>query len=460
MASDSILGKLLIKGNITIKTPLIIGSKGKTNDVDIVVVKDEKGNPYIPATSMAGVLRHYFYQNADVEEVDKTHLRYFWGADYFQNDDNICQSALYISDLTLVNDAQIKVRDGVAINNELGIAQEKNKFDYEIVEPGAKFNLKMEITFRDEHQKDTFVKILAFLVQALKNSKIFIGAMTTKGFGRCILTNEQYYELDFCNKQDVIAWLSRNIDELKPSTLDVNNTFKMKNKEFIIDSFFDIKNSLLVRSYTGRPTEPDAVHIESNGKPVLPGTSVKGALRSRAIKIANTLGAKGEELVKQLFGWANDEGKNTVKYKSRVIVEETEIKNIERQIQTRIKIDRFTGGVMRGSLFDSMPLWPLAGSQRMVNIKITVKDYQPWEVGLLLLIFKDLWSGDLAIGGEKSIGRGLLIGNGVQLIYGNKKLTITRINDDKIKIDGDATELENYVKAFVDKCREEGISIG
>ena len=40
---------------------------------------------------------------------------------------------------------------------------------------------------------------------------------------------------------------------------------------------------------------------------------------------------------------------------------------------------------------------------------------QDWEVGLCLLLLKDLWLGRTALGGEKSIGRGLLTGLGARI---------------------------------------------
>jgi hypothetical protein len=39
------------------------------------------------------------------------------------------------------------------------------------------------------------------------------------------------------------------------------------------------------------------------------------------------------------------------------------------------------------------------------------------EIGLLLLLLKDLWTGDLPIGGESSIGRGRLQGIDAKIYY-------------------------------------------
>ncbi|WP_066635760.1 RAMP superfamily CRISPR-associated protein [Desulfolucanica intricata] len=456
MEDTSVTGKLLLKGQIKIKTPLIIGSGEKNSDVDITLLKDSAGNPYIPATSFAGVLRHYFYEHAEIEENEKEQLRYFWGDDDERKETSICQSALFISDLTSANKSVIKIRDGVAIDNKKGIAKEGKKYDYEVLEPGALFNLKMEITFRSKtYDKQIFVKILAFLIKALKENYISVGAMTTKGFGRCKLINEEIYELDFNRKEDVIALLSGDMNLIRQgcTTIDINDTYPMKTKEFTIESLFEIKNSLIVRAYSGDPLAPDAMHILSNGHPVLPGTSIKGAIRSRAVRIINTLGSNGEELIKRLFGWVDDEGVSKEKYKSRVIIEEEKISNIASEIQSRIKIDRFTGGVIKTALFEIMPLWPVVSDKEMVSIKIRIKNYDDWEAGLLLLVLKDLWNADLPIGGEKSIGRGVLKGIQANISFG-EKISISAGINNKINLSGSAEKLEYFVQAFLAKCKE------
>ncbi len=453
-----VTGKLLVEGEIELESPLIIGGGEKKEEVDITVIKDAEGRPYIPATSLAGVLRHYFYQNADLSGIENPEqLIYFWGEDckdYKDRKEDVYQSALFISDATTCSEAVISVRDGVALA-DCGIAADEEKFEYEVVEPETSFRLKMEVNLREKYEKDLFKKILFFLVKALREGRIAVGAMTTKGFGRCRLVNEKVYELDFSQNEDVIAWLSEEYTSKQQIFIDDIATFHVEANDFAIDAFMEIKNSLIVRSYSGNPDDPDAVHITSRGKPVLPGTSVKGAIRQRAKRIINTLGGNGEQLVKELFGDVDKKTKE--KIKSRVIVEETEIRNAVPEIQHRIKIDRFTGGTIKTALFDTMPLWPVNGEKEMVHIRLTIKGgregYKDWEAGLLLLILKDLWNEDLAIGGEKNIGRGVLRGLGAEISFKDKKVVITRKDSNKVHISGNGELLENFVQTLVNKCQ-------
>lgn len=76
MKEESVIGKFIINGKLHLESPLIIGS-GRGELVDIEVLKDETGIPFIPATSIIGVLRHYFEDNFPENKVDD--FNYFWG---------------------------------------------------------------------------------------------------------------------------------------------------------------------------------------------------------------------------------------------------------------------------------------------------------------------------------------------------------------------------------------------
>ena len=61
MNKASVVGKIIATGTLKLLSPLLIGN-GSQNEhdvynVDMPVVADKDGNPFIPATSLAGVLR-------------------------------------------------------------------------------------------------------------------------------------------------------------------------------------------------------------------------------------------------------------------------------------------------------------------------------------------------------------------------------------------------------------------
>ena len=454
---------IVIKGILENVSPFVIGT-GKGDIIDIEIIKDENGNPYIPATSFVGALRHFIKRN--YKEGDKNAWEYFWGSE--TNDNKGTQSHFIVSDLRLRNDEDtnlIAVRDGVAIDEKTGIAKNQAKYDYEIVNKDLEFEFKAEIKIREGFKdKERYIlKILKTIITELKAGNVYFGAFTTKGFGRFNLKYVSVLKFDF--PDDGLEYLKYLKDSyLQKNNLDLGeNTLPLKDNNYCnITADFSIKSSLIISSYTTDPEYPDKVHIKYNGKNILTGTSLKGAIRSRAFKIINTLcndnQGKNEDL-KILFGWADTENKKKTKHKSRVIINESIIENddvIEKE-QTRIKIDRFTGGTIPGALFQSKPLWH---NNENIRLKIKIKKAQEWEVGLLLLVLKDLWNEDLPIGGEKNIGRGVLRGKKIEIAYKGKTYTISRNendnNTDKVIVNGDKDELEGFVKNLLKKLNIAG----
>jgi len=444
----SLKGKIIVKGKLRLESPLIIGS-GQSDLADIEILKDDSGKPYIPSTSLCGVLRHYFEENfSDI--INGQQSNYFWGK-HIPDNNNEIESAFICHDLfTESSKINIRVRDGIKIDAKNGCAEDKGKYDYEVVEPGIHFNLFWEVSIRQKFDLITFRKILATLISKLERGELSLGAKTNNGFGKCILIDTKIFEFDFKRKEDVLHWLSQNFINGKKKLEE--GPFIKEENIFSIEAYFAIKSSFIVRSYPSDPKQPDAVHISSNEKPILPGTSLKGAIRNRAFKIAKTLCIPcAEDKIIELFGKAgNNEIKNK---KSRILVEETTIENAVSELQNRIKIDRFTGGTINNALCDSMPLWNLNNSNS-VTIKLKIKDFKQsdqWAAGLLMLILKDFWTEELPIGGEKNVGRGILSGNKAIIRWNNKELKIEK-DDGRLKFASktDADELNSFVKQLTE----------
>ena len=67
------------------------------------------------------------------------------------------------------------------------------------------------------------------------------------------------------------------------------------------------------------------------------------------------------------------------------------------------------------------------------------------EIGLLLLLLKDLWHGNVAIGGGKAVGRGRLIGKAATLDIDGARY---QLDSNGKLIAGDAAQLEEYIAAL------------
>jgi CRISPR/Cas system CSM-associated protein Csm3 (group 7 of RAMP superfamily) len=455
-------GKLVLTGKLRLESPLRIGGEDFDTGIDLPVLRDSQGRPYIPGASLCGVLAHYFKENCGDNNFFTEAKDWFWGSDRNnENKDNgneklFVQSSLIISDASLMEKGpercRISVRDGVKITTR-GIAEDGEKYNYEIVEPGAIFTFKAEITLFDKHDEE-FKKLVSFITNCLETGRIAIGAMTTKGFGRCRLEEIICWKYDFHDKGDVWNWLAGVKEERQKINLPTVHLKTGTNLK--LTATFDIQNSLLIKSNFVE-TDSDAAHIKCNHCNILPGTSWKGALRSRMQRILNTLGFTDTETKAKLDALCGAGDDETVKkQKSRLILEETEIQQVAAEQQTRIKIDRFTGGTINNALYNAEPLWPQADKAARVEFKAGIKKCKPWEAGLLLLALKDLWSGDLALGGEKGIGRGVLKGIKAEIEFRDddkeEKKYIIEDSGDGLKITGKAEDMEEWVQALCREC--------
>ncbi|MEI7526875.1 MAG: RAMP superfamily CRISPR-associated protein [Mariniphaga sp.] len=460
-------GRIILKGTITNDCPIGIGSgKDAHSDRDVVLTlypmasantileawPDEeasfmKAMPFIPATSFLGKVNSMLLKNSQMIE--------YWG----QSEENAsfidCSDVMITKLPDYVNDDcsnLTEVRDGIRMNSLSGTVSEGAKFDYELLGAGADFC--MTIIFRIENNYDIAMEIASAIVKLIKDG-IDIGSKSTVGYGR-LKGSATLFGLDFSNPQDFTNWIDGSyskpdyvINMITPvaTTLlaDEANIFEIKGS-------FRIKNSLIIRSYSTNPEAPDSAHLKSGGRNIISGSSIKGALRGRAERILNVIHADEtitEALIASLFGDVEKDPNDKQKVRpdgytvpSRVFVNEIPVENVREDVQTRIQIDRFTGGTVDSALIEEVPLFPMQNKSRQIeNLRISIKNAQPEEKGLMLLLLKDLWTADLPVGGEKAIGRGVLEGISSIITDGKTCYSISEEPHGLEKL----TELQKYV---------------
>lgn len=445
---EKIIGKLMMKGIIRAISPLHIGCDSDERSDDDVL-RDRNGNPFIPATSFIGILRHAIHSSDTNVNIAEEQLNNFWG---YTDERESEQSAIKCSDLICVSHRGFTVRDGILINNVTGIVEPQKKYDYELVERGSEFKFSLEITMNDGNAS-LCKQIAATILFFLSGGTFFLGAKTNNGMGQLVLKQEtlKIYQFKFSEKRDVKNWLNNHLSPDNEINIDdLGIPFEITQHNFKIELKMSPKNSFIVRSYPNSPSMPDAVHISSQNQPILPGTSIKGALRARAERIVRKINQMNPKvdmsLVHNLFGNVDDKDPTNNPIKGRIRIHESVLPDFVAELQHRIKIDRFTGGTIEGALFDSMPLFQ-GGMKKRVILEIEVQRCSLEEAGLLTLLLKDLWTADLPIGGEKGIGRGVFIGKGAVLSWNDEQFILT---DDLTKIPEKTREkLQSFVDSLV-----------
>jgi CRISPR/Cas system CMR subunit Cmr4 (Cas7 group RAMP superfamily) len=149
------------------------------------------------------------------------------------------------------------------------------------------------------------------------------------------------------------------------------------------------------------------VHLNNAGTPILSGTAFAGALRAQAERILQTENhPQAVALIDSLFGDAPECSQITKKpVASRLWVPDAPIQSGRSFRATRNRINRITQATVRGALYDAEPC-----VQGKVTLPLIVRPVQPTDVGLILLALRDLLESLMTLGGEVSVGRGVVQG--------------------------------------------------
>ena len=426
-----------ITAKLKLNSPLLIADGENDGVIDKHILKNKKGEPFIPGTSLAGALRNLaIRKNKEIAEL-------LFGKS--ENNDNDSQSAIMINDIILKN-YNLVLRDGVKIDPYTQSAINGAKYDYEAIDKGAESEKELEliIKLREFHRNKSqeIEEMIKFLADVVVGG-ILLGALTTKGFGKVKGEVCKVYCYDFTKPTMLKAWLSQ---EEGVAFYEGQDKGLASENDLVIVADFAIKSSLIIKGGKenhGKKTK--AVTLKSGDDFVIPGTSIKGVISKQAQLILDRL-EQDKVFLDSLMGCSND----NEKAKSRLYVEEAYIDNtkVTAKPQSRIRIDRFTNAVMSGGLFTSEPIRQ-DNDEPTVRMKMTVKDCQDYEAGLLLFILKDLWTGVLPLGGEKLIGRGILQGLRAEIAYRGNSFEI--IENNGMVINGAQGLLEDCATALVER---------
>lgn len=460
--SRQVVERVIVEGTLTLETPARFGGGDSDGLTDMPLALDPlKGRALLTGASLAGALRSYLRERElSYGAEEKDHYGNLAERLFGRREDTSGEQSPLITYDALGDCPNIELRDGVAIDPKTRTAEDKKKYDFELIEAGATFPLRVELLVT-QNERDSLLRGLAIALQGLERGEIPMGGRKRRGFGQCRVDEWRVRRYNLTQPEGLIGWLTNDHAIEKSGQdiavlLNVSDTDLNERQRFLIKATFVLDTSLLIRSGFGKSDAPDFVHLHSkrNGQdvPILSGTSLAGALRARALRIVNTLTENREaawEFTDRIFG-VRSRGKEDKRplTASRLIVHETEIGNPLGLVQSRVKIDRFTGGSFPTALFSEQPVFGRLNGETTVTVNLELRQPTDAEIGLLLLLIKDLWTGDLPLGGEVSIGRGRLRGIVANLKYGERKWRLSQ-KDRQLEVsDGDKDALEGFVQAL------------
>ena len=377
------------------------------SDSDLMLTRD--GKPFIPGSAVAGVLRTMLL------EADGNTL-FGW---IEKGTERAYESPVLISDAILRNDDDLimkrSVRHGVGINDQ-GTAEDKRKYDFEIIETNGTFVSVLELTvdeFKEaaEEPDRTPQKILETLMERIAAEGIQFGARTSRGYGRMeVSVYRRIFRMtagpDGEDGVDGITeWLSFDpfdFDAFRGTRID--GVLPAENMDTVIRLGLRMLGTFSVRVYTAEPDAPDYAPLRSfSRKPVLPGTGWAGAIRHHMRNLADEAGLPDSEAVKWkidlLFGVRDD---SETPVRSRISFSEMTVEGGDFVKLTRVAIDRYTMKPKQRALFTS-GFWQGGSGELDIRISgpVDKEVMDLFEAALL-----DLHFGLLPVGGESSVGRG------------------------------------------------------
>lgn len=477
--SRGITTRVVVECELRLETPAHLGNGDGDDLTDMPLLIDpaDGESPLLTGATIAGALRsalrerQHGYGRSAPTTSDCTLL---FGVE--RAVDGGEQSPLIVDDARGHLPAQTQRperRYGVALDPASRTAADDKLYDLDLWPAGTTFGLRFELVIRATDNPTQLTQALATALHLLHDGSITLGARKRRGFGRITTRTWRHQTFDLTDPAGLLAWLRHGGDRLtgnavadptaalgtRASTNDARDRLEVR-ADFWLDG------SLLIRSGEGAGDPGvDMTHLHAGqagggAAPVLSGTSLAGALKARARRIAATLAPGRPAAVtrglESLFG--------CIDQAARLSVEEQAITGPTASlrsdlVQHRVSIDRFTGGAFESALFTEQPAFGGPGSRVQVNLNVA--NPGDHEVGLVLLLLKDLWTGDLPLGGEVSVGRGRLCGTSATVVrrrpgVAAQTWTVTAARpgrDAPVTITGTTTavdDLARFVTAFVD----------
>lgn len=398
------------------------------------VFRDHRGRACIPAATLRGSLRArandpkldpplFGQANGDQGSIGKLRVQ----------DAPLTLSPAPGGDLLHHPASGTSLLTGVSLNPITGTAADGKLFTHQVVPAGSCFELVLEA---DDVSDTELARLLTLLAGWDSNAASAIGRGRTHGWGR-LRQQPNSCTLEVLSTAALREWMTQDAAEPLPWRAQALPEFAPPQPAAIELGFILLPQSPLLVNQPGRVSDKEGdpkleFSRDANGNALLPGSSLRGALRARCQRILATIAHQRHEvpaaqawqavdgLVTALFG--------TERRASLLWFSDALADNTSEHKQTFIAVDRFTNGVLDSALYGvrAAACDQLQGRCGLANKTIANGDWRygqspspqadendsdrlpkgDWWKGLLLLLARDLLEGELSIGWGRSRGFG------------------------------------------------------
>jgi CRISPR/Cas system CSM-associated protein Csm3 (group 7 of RAMP superfamily) len=297
-----IYSRIQISGIVDVKRTLHVGGMHLDSNVDLTLAVNGKGEVYIPGTSIAGALRAW-----TEKAFGKPDCRLLWG--YQKTGKNEVRgkdeqaSAIVVEDAVVktsdghvMQSHQMEVRDGIGIDRHLGSTVENFQYTRGVIPRGSTFPLVLSIDCPSEATAKDIHPILNALLTALTDGEIKLGAAKSRGLGWVILGSEFVWSEHCLNTQQGLLAALRG----ESGVYNYKRSDQTAGAKIVLTLKWKPIGSFMVKSEQSGVAIDILPLMGNKGTNqlgfVLPGSSVKGGIRSQAERIIRTLKPKYQTL--------------------------------------------------------------------------------------------------------------------------------------------------------------------
>lgn len=404
-------------------SPLDIGG----NDGE-PLIDNEENKVYLPGTIIAGAFRSY------LSSIGVNCVNDMFGDN--KSDNSLSKVFVYDSYSDLLG---IEIRPGIRIDKVSGASVSGGKFERYYVCSGHKFIINVEIYGENKEQSEKYGKNIYLAAAALNRGNIAFGSYKTGGAGIFKVNSLEEVNYDFTNKNDLFGYLKNSKQYEK---LDIEKIFS-ENLQNDIFVKYELRGQIDTPLLVMGNSDLDFKRADSEqfkdlkGNYIVPGTSLKGIIRSQGEKILKYY--KKENDIEKIFG---SESNTESKIPSRFTAYDSKIENGKKVIYSKIKIDRFTGGVLKGQKMSEEPV--VGGIILSGKLKIDKSLKNDKAIGLIALVFRDIARGEITIGSGESTGKGRIKGEELKVSIGNNILFKWKNGNEN----AETNKIDNYITAI------------
>lgn len=423
--------------DVELLSALHIGTGNDSKDQASDIAVDSDGAYILPASAIAGVSLHYI---RGLQDNTANAVLDLMGNPLHPRAGARLESKVYFYDAHCEN-VQIEQRTGVGMDHKRGTAMNGRLFKGLFLSPGMTASIRLQIFAADQNEVETAEWLIKHIAQGYHSGKIAMGSRTSSGAGRFHVTGIKTLILDLTTDEGLDQYLAGVESCYKRTQTDgqpVAIAELLQNTTDRIDSYVlhaYCPQGLIVRSGERHPRmkgeQVDNVtvnmfytmpqELDADKEPELhyfiPGTAVKGILRTYAERVYSVLHLDTAEL-DYLFG--PDPDSDAPKRKSCIHTFDTDLPHVKVKSHNRIKIDRLLGSVMDGGKMEEELLYVtetpfelqvMIDNGLLENLESDKADIlRQHAEAILFLAMRDLGTGRVTLGSGSSIGHGRLQG--------------------------------------------------